>query len=117
MLVAAYLVGGFMIASVYAVGMLKGRRDRYHRIGFLIAFSVAAIATPIQMAVGDTLARWVFNNEPTKFAAIELVPQTESDVPETLFGHLNSNGTVTRRHPDPRSRVDPLGSGRRHAPP
>jgi len=95
MLVAAYLVGGFMIASVYAVGMLKGRRDRYHRIGFLIAFSVAAIATPIQMAVGDTLARWVFNNEPTKFAAIELVPKTESDVPETLLGRLNSNGTVT----------------------
>ena len=31
MLVAAYLVGGFMVASVYAVGMLKGRRDRYHR--------------------------------------------------------------------------------------
>ena len=29
MLVAAYLVGGFLIASVYAMGMLRGRRDRY----------------------------------------------------------------------------------------
>jgi cytochrome d ubiquinol oxidase subunit I len=95
MLVAAYLVGGFMVASVYAVGMLKGRRDRYHRIGFLIPFTVAAIATPIQMAVGDTLARWVYNNEPTKFAAIELVPETSSDVPETLLGRLNDDGTVT----------------------
>src|SRR6185437_1581903 len=28
MIVAAYLVGGFMIASVYAMGMLRGRRDR-----------------------------------------------------------------------------------------
>ena len=46
MLVAAYLVGGFMVASVYAVGMLRGRRDRYHRLGFLIPFTVAAIATP-----------------------------------------------------------------------
>ena len=45
LLVAAYLVGGFMVASVYAVGMLKGRRDRYHRLGFLIPFTVAAIAT------------------------------------------------------------------------
>ena len=95
MLVAAYLVGGFMVASVYAVGMLKGRRDRYHRLGFLIPFTVAAIATPIQMGVGDTLARWVYNNEPTKFAAIELVPETESDVPETLLGRLNSDGKVT----------------------
>jgi cytochrome d ubiquinol oxidase subunit I len=43
--------------------------------------------------VGDTLARYVFNNEPQKFAAIELVPQTRSDVPEILLGHLNSSGT------------------------
>ncbi len=101
MLVAAYLVGGFLIASVYAVGMLRGRRDRYHRLGFLIPFTIAAIATPVQMGVGDTLARWVYNNEPTKFAAIELVPQTTSDVPETLFGHLNCNGTVTGGIPIP----------------
>ena len=95
MLVAAYLVGGFLIASVYAFGMLRGRRDRYHRLGFIIAFSVAAIATPLQMLVGDELARWAYNNEPTKFAAIELVPKTSSDVPETLFGHLSPDGTVS----------------------
>jgi cytochrome d ubiquinol oxidase subunit I len=95
MLIAAYLVGGFMVASVYAAGMLRGRRDRYHRIGFTIAFTVAAIATPVQMLVGDQLARWVYENEPTKFAAIELVPKTGDDVPETLFGHLNDDGTIS----------------------
>ena len=94
MVIAAYLVGGFLIASVYAVGMLRGRRDRYHRLGFVIGFTVAAIATPIQMGVGDGLARWVFDNQPVKFAAIEMVPTTSSDVPETLFGHLNSSGEV-----------------------
>ena len=95
MVVAAYVVGGFLVASVYAFGMLRGRRDRYHRLGFLIAFSVAAVAIPIQMGVGDSLARWVYNNQPVKFAAIELVPETSSDVPETLLGQLNSDGTVT----------------------
>jgi cytochrome d ubiquinol oxidase subunit I len=95
MIIAAYLVGGFLVASVYATGMLRGRRDRYHRLGFVIAFSVAAVATPIQMGVGDALARWVYNNQPTKFAAIEMVPKTSSDVPETLFGHLNDDGTVS----------------------
>jgi cytochrome d ubiquinol oxidase subunit I len=94
MLVAAYLVGGFLVASVYAAGMLRGRRDRYHRIGFLIPFTVAAMAMPIQMLVGDEMARWVYNNEPVKFAAIEMVPKTSSDVPETLLGHLNSKGEV-----------------------
>jgi cytochrome d ubiquinol oxidase subunit I len=101
MLIAAYLVGGFMVASVYAVGMLRGRRDRYHRLGLLIPFTVAAIATPIQMLVGDSLARWVYNNEPTKFAAIELVAETDSDVPETLLGRLNSDGEVTGGIPIP----------------
>jgi cytochrome d ubiquinol oxidase subunit I len=94
MLVAAYLVGGFLIASVYAVAMLRGRRDHYTRLGFLIAFTVAAIAAPVQMLVGDEMARWVYNNEPTKFAAIEMVPKTSTDVPETLFGHLNAHGQV-----------------------
>jgi cytochrome bd ubiquinol oxidase subunit I len=101
MVVAAYLVGGFLVASVYAVGMLRGRVDRYHKLGFVIAFSVAAIATPIQMGVGDSLARWVYNNQPVKFAAIELVPTTGSDVPEILFGHLNEDGTVTGGIPIP----------------
>ena len=101
MLVAAYLVGGFLIASVYATAMLRGRVDRYHRLGFIIAFSVAAVATPIQMGVGDSLARWVYNNQPVKFAAIELVPTTGSDVPETLLGQLNANGTVSGGIPIP----------------
>jgi cytochrome d ubiquinol oxidase subunit I len=94
MLVAAYLVGGFMIASVYAMAMLRGRGDRYHRIGFTIAFTVAAVATPIQMGVGDALARWVYQDQPVKFAAIELVPQTSSDVPERLLGRLEPDGAV-----------------------
>jgi cytochrome d ubiquinol oxidase subunit I len=101
MVIAAYVVGGFLVASVYAFGMLRGRRDRYHRIGFLIAFTVGAVAIPIQMGVGDSLARWVYNNQPVKFAAIELVPKTASDVPETLFGHLNSDGTVSGGIPIP----------------
>ena len=101
MLVAAYLVGGFLVASVYAVGMLRGRTDRYHRLAFTIAFTVAAIATPVQMGIGDSLARWVYENQPVKFAAIELVPQTSSDVPETLLGHLNEDGTVSGGIPIP----------------
>jgi hypothetical protein len=66
-----------------------------HPFHFIIPFTVAAIATPVQMGVGDGLARWVYDNQPVKFAAIEMVPQTSSDVPETLLGHLNSSGEVT----------------------
>ncbi len=93
MLLAAYIVAGFMVAGVYAVGMLRGRRDRYHRIGFLIPFVVAAAAMPLQIAVGDLVAREVFAHEPAKFAAIEILPQTKDHAPETLGGVL-VNGNV-----------------------
>jgi cytochrome d ubiquinol oxidase subunit I len=88
MLLAAYIVAGFMVASVYAVGLMKGRTDRYHRLAFLTAFSVAAIAMPLQIFVGDLAAREVFNKEPAKFAAIEMLPRTGDHVPETLGGLL-----------------------------
>ncbi|MFO1537158.1 MAG: cytochrome ubiquinol oxidase subunit I [Actinomycetota bacterium] len=101
MLIAAYLVGGFVVASVYATAMLRGKRDRYHRLGFLIPFTVAAVAVPIQMVVGDQLARFVYNNEPRKFAAMELVPETSRDVPETLGGWLNDDGEVVGGIPIP----------------
>jgi cytochrome d ubiquinol oxidase subunit I len=86
MLVAAYIVAGFAVASVYAIGMMKGRRDRYHRVGFLIPFTVAAIGMPIQIFIGDVVAREVFHKEPVKFAAIEGLAKTEDHVPETLGG-------------------------------
>jgi cytochrome bd ubiquinol oxidase subunit I len=53
MIVAAFMVAGFGMGSVYAVAMLRGRRDRYHRLGFTIPFTLAAILTPVQIAVGD----------------------------------------------------------------
>ncbi len=101
MLFAAYMVGPFLVASVYAVGLLRGKRDGYHRLGFIIAFTVAAIATPIQLGVGDSLARWVYTNQPMKFAAIELVPETASDVPETILGQLTDVWTVEGGIPIP----------------
>ena len=68
MILAAYLVTGFLVASIYAVGMLRGRRDRIHRLGLLIPLTVACIATPIQFAVGDTAARAIAKDQPIKFA-------------------------------------------------
>jgi cytochrome d ubiquinol oxidase subunit I len=86
MLLAAYMVAGFAVASVYAVAMLRGRRDRYHRLGFLIPFSVAAAVTPVQLFVGDIAAREVFNDQPVKFAAMECVYETGDNQAEHIGG-------------------------------
>jgi cytochrome bd ubiquinol oxidase subunit I len=92
MILAAYIVTGFLVASVYAVGMLRGRRDRHHRLGLLIPFTVAAIATPIQFAVGDTAARSIAKDQPVKFAAMECVQETATHVTEYLGGVCTSEG-------------------------
>ena len=92
MILAAYLVTGFIVASIYAVGMLRGRRDHYHRLGLLIPLTVAAIATPIQFAVGDTAAREIAKDQPIKFAAMECVQTTHSDVTEYIYGRCTSSG-------------------------
>jgi cytochrome d ubiquinol oxidase subunit I len=86
MFLAAYMVAGFLVASVYAVGMLRGRTDRYQRLGFVIPFVVAAIATPLQIVAGDTAAREVYDKEPVKFASIEMLSRTGTHVPETIGG-------------------------------
>src|SRR4051794_19226883 len=76
MILAPYLVTGFLVASVYAVGMLRGRRDRHHRLGLLIPLTVASILAPLQFMVGDTAARAVADDQPIKFAAMECVDHT-----------------------------------------
>ena len=89
MLLAAYIVAGFLVSSIYAVGWLRGRRDRMHRLGFVIPFAVAAVATPIQLFVGDTAARAIAKDQPVKFAAMEYVQKTATDVPEWIYGVYN----------------------------
>jgi cytochrome d ubiquinol oxidase subunit I len=88
MLLAAYMVAGFLVAGVYAVGLLRGRHDRYHRLGLTVPLTVAGIASPLQVFVGDLAAREVFAREPAKFAAIEELPRTGTHVPEVLGGVL-----------------------------
>ena len=88
MILAAYLVAGFMVSSVYAVGWLKGRRDRYHQLGFAIPFTIAAIVMPFQMFVGDTAARAIAVDQPAKFAAMEYILETGPNQTEWIGGVL-----------------------------
>jgi cytochrome bd ubiquinol oxidase subunit I len=89
MLAAAYMTAGFMVAAVYAMARLRGRWDRYHRLGFAIPFTLAALVAPLQMLIGDTVARAVYQQMPIKFAAIEMVWTTGPNKPEIIFGRLN----------------------------
>ena len=88
MWVAAYMVAGFAIASVYAVGMLRGRRDRAHRLGFTLAFAFASVSAVVQPFVGHLLGSRLAETQPAKLAAFELATETESPSPLRLGGLL-----------------------------
>jgi cytochrome d ubiquinol oxidase subunit I len=92
MILAGYLVTSFLIAGVYAVGMLRGRRDRHHRLGLLIPLTVGCILAPVQFMVGDTAARAIAEDQPIKFAAMECVQHTHSDVTEYIGGRCTEDG-------------------------
>jgi cytochrome bd ubiquinol oxidase subunit I len=86
MYVAGYIVAGFVVGAFYAWGWLRGRRGRYERAALAITLTAAAIASPIQVLVGDWAARDVERYQPVKLAAFEGLPQTTTGAPLEILG-------------------------------
>jgi len=93
-LIALYMTAGFVIASVYAVAWLRGRRDHYVRLAFAVPFTIAAALTPVQLVVGDLSARALTADQPAKFAAMELTWTTRDHNPEVIGGFIDDHGDV-----------------------
>ena len=86
MYLAAYVVVGFLVAGAYAVGRLRGRWGRYERIALAVPLTVGALAAPVQVLVGDWIARAVAVAQPVKLAALEGLPHTMAGAPVHLLG-------------------------------
>jgi cytochrome d ubiquinol oxidase subunit I len=92
LLLASFMVAGFAVAAVYAAGLLSGRRDRYHRAAFAIAFTVASVAAPLQIVAGDWAARFIAVRQPTKMAAAEGLYRTQRGAPLHIGGIPDGHG-------------------------
>ena len=66
--------------------VLRGRWGRYERTAFAIPATVAAVASPIQVVIGDWVARDVATEQPTKLAALEGLAHTTRGASEHLLG-------------------------------
>jgi len=86
MLVSAYVVTGFVVASVYAVGLLRGRNDAFHRRAMMLGMAIAAVAILLAGITGDNSARFVYGAQPAKFAAMEGLYATTRGAPLHLGG-------------------------------
>jgi len=93
MYLAGYMVTGFVLAAAYAFARLRGRWGRYERTALAVPLTVAALASPVQVIVGDWNGRAVANQQPTKLAAFEGLGKTTKGAPIHLLGWY-SDGEV-----------------------
>ncbi|MCU0260604.1 MAG: cytochrome ubiquinol oxidase subunit I [Ilumatobacteraceae bacterium] len=88
MWLAAFMVVGFLVAAVYAAGLLRGRDDRHHRLGFTVPFAFATVAAVVQPFAGHLLGGRLYEDQPAKLAAIEMAVETETRAPLVVGGIL-----------------------------
>jgi cytochrome bd-type quinol oxidase subunit 2 len=89
MILACYVVTGFGAAAVYAVGMLRGKRDDYHRKGLLLGMAIGFSAIPFQIVSGDLNARSIETLQPPKYAAMEGVLHSGYGLPLYIGGFVD----------------------------
>jgi cytochrome bd ubiquinol oxidase subunit I len=86
MYLAGYIVTGFVMAAAYSIGKLRGRWGRYERIALAVPLTIAALASPVQVLVGDWAGREVAKHQPAKLAAFEGLPNTQRGAPIHILG-------------------------------
>jgi cytochrome d ubiquinol oxidase subunit I len=83
---ACYEAVPLLMAGIYAMALLKGRRDAYCRSAMLVCMSIGGIAAILQPMSGDAIAKFVYRTQPAKFAAMEAEFETRTHAPMHLGG-------------------------------
>ncbi|MCX9490828.1 cytochrome ubiquinol oxidase subunit I, partial [Vibrio cholerae] len=88
-LLASALTASFLIAGISAYQVLRNAKHQAAKMGLKVAVSVAALAIPVQILVGDLHGLNTLEHQPAKIAAMEGVWQTERGAPLLLFALPN----------------------------
>lgn len=89
-ILGCWLAGAFLVISISAYYLLKKRHLDFARNSMQIGLYVALVTCLLQLVAGDLSAKIVARYQPSKLAALEAIYHTESEVPLTLFGIVNS---------------------------
>ena len=85
-ILACWITGAFMVASIGAWWLLRRRHLDYARVSVKIGIAVATIACLLQMVAADATARSVARHQPTKLAAIEGLQDTQKEAALSILG-------------------------------
>ncbi|UWX53855.1 cytochrome ubiquinol oxidase subunit I [Maribacter litopenaei] len=86
----AFLAGAFMVLSVHAYYLLKGRYVQISKKAFKIALFVATVISLSQLVSGHSSADGVAKHQPAKLAAMEGHYEESAAADLYLFGWVNN---------------------------
>lgn len=88
--IGAWLAGAFLVVSVSAYYILKGRHLAFAKSSMKIGLIIGLTACILQLVSGDSSAKGVARDQPAKLAAFEGVFKTQTNAPLLLFGVVNT---------------------------
>ncbi|MCB9201229.1 MAG: cytochrome ubiquinol oxidase subunit I [Flavobacteriales bacterium] len=89
--IGAFLAGAFLVISVHAWYVLKGRHVELSRKAIRIALTVAVVASLGQLVTGHASADGVAHNQPAKLAAMEGHYEEHAPAHLYLFGWVDQD--------------------------
>jgi cytochrome d ubiquinol oxidase subunit I len=88
-LCGAWQAGAYLVVSVSAWYLLKGRHEAFARSSLRAGLAVGLAASLLQLVSGHISARGVARHQPVKLAAFEGLYETRAQAPMTLFGWVD----------------------------
>ena len=82
----AWCAGSFLVVSVSAWYLLKGKHLEFARKSLKVGLTVALVSTLLQAVTGHKSAQGLEKNQPAKLAAFEGLYETTSNAPLVLVG-------------------------------
>lgn len=95
-LVGAFILGAFVVLSITAYYILRGRHVDMAMKSFKIALVIATVSSLGQLLLGDFHARQVARDQPAKLAAFEGQYKTTGNAPLHIIGWPDDNSQTVR---------------------
>ncbi len=95
-LCGAWQAGAFLVVSVSAWYLLKGRHEAFARKSLGLGLTAGLVASLLQLVSGHSSAAGVARNQPAKLAAFEGIYETQARAPLALFGWVDERNETVR---------------------
>ncbi|MTB49519.1 cytochrome ubiquinol oxidase subunit I [Lewinella sp. W8] len=93
--IGAFLAGAFLVLSVHAYYLLRGRYEELSRKAFKIALGVATVFSLSQLFTGHRSAEYVAEHQPAKLAAMEGHFEAEGPADLYIMGWVDKEEQTT----------------------